>query len=138
MSQISIICGGRRVIRPEQFRSLDPAEYAIPYGSSSPDSRDSVQKYRDVLKSAVIMADSRETCMILGIENQETVNYAMPVRNLVYDALQYEQQVREISRSHKKKQDYWGRSPEEYLSGFYAEDRLKPVITLVVYYGADE
>ena len=30
------------------------------------------------------------------------------------------------------------RTSGEYLSGFYKEDVLKPVVTLVIYFGADE
>jgi len=48
-----------------------------------------VQKYRDVLKSMVVMRDARASYILLGIENQTDIHYAMPVRNIIYDALQY-------------------------------------------------
>ena len=42
---------------------------------------DAVQKYRDILKSAVIKQDEKMSYVLLGIENQTDVHYAMPVRN---------------------------------------------------------
>ena len=35
------------------------------------------------------------TYVLLGIENQTRIHYAMPVRNIIYDALQYGKQVEE-------------------------------------------
>ena len=46
------------------------------------------QKHRDLLKFAAMMQDSHANYVILGVENQMEVYYAMPVRNMVYDALQ--------------------------------------------------
>ena len=40
--------------------------------------------------------------LLLGIESQSEVHYAMPVRNMVYDALQYAAQVEEAARSHRE------------------------------------
>ena len=60
----------------------------------------------------------------------------MPVRNLIYDALQYGKQVSDVSAKHRKESGN-GHNRGEYLSGFYKEDRLTPVITLVVHFGAD-
>lgn len=34
--------------------------------------------------------------------------------------------------------DFRKRTSGEYLSGFYKEDVLKPVVTLVIHFGADE
>ena len=42
------------------------------------------------------------TYVLLGIENQTRIHYAMPVRNIIYDALQYGKQVEEIARRHER------------------------------------
>ena len=55
------------------------------------------QKHRDLLKFAAMMQDSHVNYVILGVENQMEVHYAMPVRNMVYDALQYDKQVAMIA-----------------------------------------
>jgi len=100
---------------------------------------DAVQKYRDILKSAVIKQDEKMSYVLLGIENQTDVHYAMPVRNAIYDALQYGRQVADIAAEHRRnKKDFTGKSNGEYLSGFLKEDCIKPVITLVIHFGAEE
>lgn len=137
------------------MRELDSTELAVLFGDTgsgtdkSSFDRDSykknaeyietVQKYRDVLKSAVIKQDDSASYVILGLENQTRVNYAMAVKNIIYDALQYGRQVREIADTHRKSAEgFKGRSSAEFLSGFCKGDRLKPVITLVIHFGADE
>ena len=99
---------------------------------------DAVQKYRDILKSAVIKQDEKMSYVLLGVENQTDVHYAMPVRNAIY-ALQYGKQVSDIAAGHRRSQkDYSGKTGGEYLSGFLKEDHIKPVITLVIHFGAEE
>ena len=125
--------GGKEVIRPDRLRELDTAELAALFGENS-ESAQVQQVYRDVLKSATAMEDGRATYLILGIENQTGIHYAMPVRNMVYDGLQYYSQVREKSK--KNRSEGIKLSKDEFLSGFAKGDRLLPVVTLVVYFGA--
>lgn len=137
-----LIYGGRRCIDPAQLQEVDTTEIALPFGSQDEGSdqrEDAVQKYRDILKSAVVKQEDEAAYILLGIENQTDIHYAMPVRNMIYDALQYGRQVADISEKHRtNRSDSKGRTKGEYLSGFYREDRLKPVITLVIHFGADE
>ena len=127
--------GGRTVIVPEMLHEKDTSEIALPFGKDGDSAV--IQKYRDILKSVTIMEDINATYMILGIENQSQMHYAMPVRNMLYDALQYASQVTEIAEAHRKDGERADTSAE-FLSGFYNSDRLLPVITLTVYWGADE
>ena len=135
-----LIYDGEQVVKPALLQELDTTEIAIPFALDENESptEDVVQKYRDVLKSTVIMQDSRASYILLGVENQTEIHYAMPVRNIIYDALQYGKQVSEVAKRHKSKGDRKGHNKGEYLSGFYKEDRIRPVITLVVHFGADE
>lgn len=128
------IYNGKQVIDPEQLQPLDTAEIATPFGGT--EGEEIVQKYRDVLKSVTIKQDARTTYLLLGIEDQTRIHYAMPGRNIIYDALQYGKQVEEIARKHLKQEDHRGHSGDEYLSGFYKEDKIVPVITLVIFFGA--
>lgn len=129
-----IIYNGRKVIDPSSLKELDTTEIALPFGDDHTD--ETVQKYRDILKSAVIKCDDKASYVLMGIENQTDVHYAMPVRNMIYDALQYGKQVSNISANHRKAAN-GGHNRGEYLSGFYKEDKLAPVITLVIHFGAD-
>ena len=55
---------------------------------------------------------------------------------MVYDALEYAGQVENSARSHREAKQ-WSSTSGEYLTGFYKDDRLIPVITVVVYFGSD-
>ena len=100
---------------------------------------DAVQRYRDLLKFAVIKQDERTSYVLLGIENQTDVHYAMPVRNAIYDALQYGRQVSDIAAEHRRnKKEFSGKNNGEYLSGYLKKDHIIPVITLVIHFGAEE
>lgn len=61
----------------------------------------------------------------------------MPVRNGIYDFLQYGKQVSDIAARHRKQKDK-AESNAEFLSGFYKTDKIVPVVTLVIYFGANE
>ena len=84
------------------------------------------------------MEDGRAAYLLLGIENQSTIHYAAPVKNLLYDVLQYVNQVEKAARNHRKEKDYKGRKEGEFLSGFYKEDKLLPVITLIILFSPDQ
>ena len=82
-----LIYGGRQVIQPEQLTDLDATQFAIPYREEEDGKPEAAQKYRDVLKTLAVKADDQRTYLVLGIENQTNVHYAMPVRNMLYDAV---------------------------------------------------
>ena len=127
-----LIYDGQPVIKPEDLKPLDTTEIAIPYGSNA---RVPEQKYRDVLKLVSIMKDDEAIYAVLGVENQAKIHYAMPVKDMLYDALNY---VRQVSEAKKTLEKGDAVTTEEFLSGFRKEDRLLPVITLVIYFGASE
>ena len=142
---------GIKKIQPDQLRELDSTEIAILLNEQ--DTRDNtnkdkeasgrkmMQKYRDLLKTATVMEDGEAAYVLLGIENQTEVHYAMPVRNMLYDAMKYNQQVTDIAAKHKKQKDskrHQKISNGEFLSGFYKEDKLIPVITLVLFFNPGE
>ena len=95
-----------------------------------PKKKTRVQKYRDVVKKAAFDANF----VIVGIENQTDIHYAMPVRVMGYDFLDYDKQLKEIKRLHRKNKDL---SDAEFVSGFSKEDKLSPICTLVLYYGEE-
>lgn len=130
-----LIFNGKKVIQPEQLQELDTTELVQLIAKGKNNKNESVQKYRDILKAAVIMEDENADYLLLGIENQTEIHYAMPVRNMIYDALQYGNQVAAIAAQNVKEKKAPTRA--EFLSGFYKADKLRPVITLVLHFGAD-
>lgn len=130
---------GKQVINPESLIEMDSTEIVVPYGEWKAGVPE--QKYRDVLK--LMMTDGNIAYCILGCEDQGTIHYAMPVKNMLYDSMQYARQVIKAAKSHRKKSgdtEDTGYEPtsDEFLSGFYKTDRLLPVVTLVIYWGAGQ
>ena len=48
------------------------------------------------------MADENAAYVIYGLELQSAIHFAMPVRNMLYDAIQYANQVEKTAKVHKK------------------------------------
>lgn len=124
---------GKKVIEPEKLSEMDPTEIAIIFDGEN---KEVVQKIRDVLKECILMEDDKVAYLILGIENHSEIHYAVSVKNMIYDALNYGKQVSEIEKEHRKNKVL--KSRKEFLSGLKKTDKLKPVITLTIYFGADE
>ena len=85
-----LIYNGEARIQSQSLQERDVTELAVLFSNDSVKNETEVQqKYRDVLKRAVIMQNKEATYLLLGIENQTDIHYAMPVRNMIYDSLQY-------------------------------------------------
>ena len=143
------IYGGRQVILPEQLTERDSTKIALPYGADG--TVVLVQKFRDVQKLYAAMTDGKMEYVLYGAENQAEIHYAMPVKNNLYDALEYAGQVEEAAKSHRKemkrKKEQGEISAEEgrkipnvgeFLSGFWVGDRLIPSITVTIFFGSEE
>lgn len=94
------IIPGEKVIDPKNLKELDTANVIIPYGADGAEVP--YQKYRDVFKILCAMEDENAVYLLLGVENQSNVHYAMPVKNMVYDSLEYAAQVQKAETSHNK------------------------------------
>ncbi len=92
------------VILPQTLRELDTAEVVIPFTVDDKGKKQAqaVQKYRDILKMTTVMTDDKAAYVLFGVEAQTDIHYAMPVRNVIYDALQYGRQVTEVSKRNRK------------------------------------
>lgn len=130
-----LIYDGRQVIKPEQLKAVDTTEIALPYGGKN--ELVSIQKLRDVAKLVVAMEDENAAYCLLAVENQSEIHEAMPPKNMLYDAIDYVAQVDDISKAHIQNGDK-PKTSSDYLSGFYRSDKLLPVITLTLYFGANK
>ena len=129
------IYGGNRVILPEDLETEDISSVISIFKSD--DTKSSyVTKYRDVINKAIVNRNDRTTFVLLGIENQTDVHYAMPIRNMLYDALQYVKQVNMYANYHNEKKDT--KTSGEFLLGITKDDKIIPVVTLVIYFGKAE
>lgn len=121
------IYNGEEVVKAADLKELDTASIVLPYGN---DAKQPTQKFRDILKLYTAMRDERAIYLALGIEAQSHIHYAMPVRNMLYDAMNYAEQVTAITNAHRKAGTKM--TGAEFLSGVCKEDRIMPVITLVI------
>ena len=125
----SIFCG-RQVLRADMLERL-PGESALSFPDKE-GQKVSERRYRD----AICKASGSTTYAVFAVEGQEKTHYAMPVREMLYDALNYAGQIKELTDRHRREKDY--NNSAEFLSGLLAEDRLAPVVTICFYYGTSE
>ena len=117
-----IVCNGIPIVKQEDLSEMD--------------TETGQGKRRDLVRKAVFGVNFA----VLGLENQEKLDYRLPLRVLGYEVGAYEHQAAEIYREIRRN----GRNSDtelssgEYLYGFRKSDRLHPVITIILYYGEEE
>lgn len=125
----AVLFEGRQVIKPEELEDMDTEESSV---LEHRDYAESIQASRDLIKvSKKSMAFGVELTM-LGMESQEHIHYAMPMRVMGYDYGTYRKQYDSNAKKYKNSD---GMDEDEYLSGMKKTDRFTAVITIVVYYG---
>lgn len=144
------IFGGRQVVLSENLWEMDTTEIVMldligaekdqeerpnKKRKKLPREEYAVQKKRDLLKEAVIKHDGHYKYVLIGIENQTDIYYAMPARNLVYDSLHYLSDVHRIGRENEESGEIKAcKDPGTYTSKFLKDDKLTPIVTIVVYW----
>lgn len=125
----TVLFNGKQRLHPEDLTEVDAEVSSVLNFNGH---IETVQRLMDVVKKTAYGVDF----VIWGIENQEKVHYAMPLRQMVGDALSYLKEYKEITRKNKDEKNL--ETSEEFLSGLKKTDLLHPVITLCVYYGEKE
>ena len=129
-----VLFDGEKVIKPEDLKECDTTEVLSVFGI---DRKQIVkQKWRDLLKIVSVKHTGEMYVILIGAEAQTDIHYAMPVKTMIYDALNYGEQVNEAKKRHRKNRNY--RSSDEFLSGFTLDDKLTPVITITLYLGTTQ
>jgi len=121
-----VFFGGEEPLDPSKLSDQDTDESAVLMGKEK---IASITRHRDLIKEYGEDAEF----VLIGLENQMRIHYAMPVRTMVYDALRYVKQCKDLENQNRKGKVLKG--SDEFLSGMTKEDRIKPVVTLVIYYG---
>ena len=119
---------GEQVIKSEELEELDTdASDVVEIGEV----KESVKGARDVIKIA--KKYNGIEYVLLAIENQEGIHYAMPIRVMGYDHYSYNKQYND--RKNYYKTNGISLKDDEFISGIRKTDKFLPVITLVLYYG---
>lgn len=117
--------GGQEEISPEQVRSMN-SRYTAKSGKGY--RRRYRSRYRDVIKRI----EGSQIHLILGTEIQSYIDYAMPVRIMDYDAVEYSAQISDILQKNRRE------NPKQVnLSAIEKTDLLTPILTFVLYLGEE-
>ncbi len=125
----AVLFEGKQVIRPEELEDVDTEESSV---LEHKDYAESIRASRDNIKVSKKSTAYGVELVMLGMESQRHVHYAMPMRVMGYDYGTYKKQY---DSNAKKYQTVKGLEDDEYLSRMKKTDRFMPVITMVVYYG---
>ncbi len=109
-----LLHGGEQVLKPEDLTPL-PLRYGVIVEEDG--RRKAVERTGDVR----MRAENDVYSVTFFDETQAKVDYGMPVRNMLYDALEYRRQVQEMEKGHRERREL--KSPEELLP-FVADYRL--------------
>lgn len=130
------ICGGAQIVSAEDLQEMDTQTGIHALRSIQ---KKNVPRYiRKGCRDLVRRLAFGMNFAVIGVENQEELDYALPLRILSYDVSEYETQAAQIRRAVRKNKKRHSLSPGEYLYGFAKDSRLHPTITLVLYYGTKE
>lgn len=122
-----ILYGGRQVLKAGNLELLTGRGGLI--HDRGPGRKYVLERQGDIRMKARLGTYS----LIVSNETQGKVHYAMPVRAMLYDALEYTKQIQDLERHHRQKKDL--KAGDEFLSGISKEDRISPVISVVLYFG---
>ena len=87
------------------------------------------KKVRDLVRKTALGVNFA----IVGIENQDEMDYEFPIRIMEYDVKRYKKQVTRTRNQLKQQKEKL--NPGEFLYGFKKDSRLHPVVTFALYSG---
>lgn len=122
-------CGGLQLVKSEDLQEVDSQTILGRWYRTL--GKGEKIRIRDMVRKVAFGVNFA----LVGIENQERVDYGMPLRCMVYDAGEYEKQASKIRRRLRKQK---GLKAEEYLYGFGKDNRLSLVVTFVLYGGKEK
>ena len=85
-----IIFGGKQVILPEKLEEINSESNIVLTDKNN--KLKAVERYRDI----IMRWSDNVYLVLLALEVQDKIHYAMPVRKMLYDALSYTDQMRNI------------------------------------------
>ena len=114
---------GRQIIDADELMDADTVQ-------SKSDEQAIIERINDIT-----MKQTKDGSLfaVWTVANQQYIDYGMPARVMMQDALSYDRQLKEL-----KRQGHDFADSGEFLSRIRQDDLLHPVITLVVYWGEDE
>ena len=125
----AVLFQGQQIINAKELEDVDTEESMV---LEHKDYAESIKASRDTIKIHKKSKEHGVEFVLFGLENQENIHYAMPLRVMGYDYGTYRKQYQSNAKKYKKKN---GLERSEYLSRMKKTDKFIPVVTLVIYYG---
>ncbi|MDE6847012.1 MAG: hypothetical protein K2J99_14795 [Lachnospiraceae bacterium] len=131
---------GKQIIKAEELQEITPVH-------SKSDQDAILERTGDLVMK---QNHDGQRFVILALENQEEIDYGMPVRIMMQEALEYDRQIKAIKRENERAykryckeknsglQTMFYKDSGEYLYKIRKKDYICPVMTLVLYWGEDE
>ena len=123
------VFGGEQVIAPDALSEMDTTVFFHSMDESGGEKTQ--ERRRDVQKMLTCKTADKTDYVILTVEEQSSVDYAMPLRTATYDVAGYNKQATEIQAFNKReKKEEVGRC---FVSQLLPGDKLNPIVTLVLF-----
>ncbi len=127
-------CKGRQVVKKEDLQEMD-TQTGFLHGPKFLQKLPAVKKNHVKIRDSIRRAAFGVNFAIVGIENQEVIDYSIPLRNMSYDVGTYEKQAAKLRKEvRKNRKDL---SEGEYLYGFRRDSHLYPTVTFILYSGTE-
>ena len=126
-------CKGKQIVKKDDLQELD-TQIGFLRGPKFIRKLPVVTKAHVKIRDCVRKVAFGINFAIIGIENQETIDYSVPLRSMFYDVGTYEKQAAKIRKEVRKKRK--SLSIGEYLYGFQKSSRLYPSVTFILYSGS--
>ena len=127
-----VLYEGEPVITPSMLEPED-TRYVKKAGNGK-SVRKTNNRYRDLKKRL----KSGGGIGVIAIENQENVDYTMPLRIMEYDCLEYYKQVNRIRQWKTSQIKAENKVPCDWNTRLTEVDKVHPVQTICLYHGAEE
>ena len=113
---------GKQVIKADKLIEINTEDIHIE--DKTTEELEITKKYRDL----TMLYKDRVLQIVLGCEDQSTVDYSMPIRTMLYDALAYEKQRNDLELKQNAEGKYYRRKMTK-------NQKVRPVLTIIFYYG---
>lgn len=122
------IFDGRQIIKADKLTEINTEDIHI----ETSDKKESeeleiIQRHRDLL----MQYEDHILQIVLGCEDQSSIDYAMPIRMMLYDALAYTKQQNNLELKQDKEGNF-------YRGKMTRKQKVLPVLSIVFYYGEQE
>lgn len=118
-----VVFKGRQVVNPGLLEEIDSKAWRA---------KGEKQSYHEYVRDNVKIWSYQNRRFVLALEPEESLHFALPVKYMNYESIQYDREYKSLIRRHRIKKDL---KSTEFISGFAETDVLMPVITIGIYLG---